>query len=189
MSSSKPRRDNSRVAAIPTRYARTNFRSALEAKWACVFDLLRLEWEYEPLTLGTPDKGYIPDFIVHTKLFAGHDKALAGPVLVEIRPLLEARDYRETIARIAHAGWEGPAVVLGATVRRREFWIEKPEWWCGYAHPKVRAFHAEPVSNEWFPVGVQRDAKNKAMFAFGGEFDLTGVWREASNRVQWKPAR
>lgn len=189
MNSDKSKRGGARVDAIPTRYNRVNFRSSLEAKWACVLDLLKIEWEYEPLALGTPENGYIPDFIVHTKLFSGQASQSVSPVLVEIRPLLEAKDYRETIDRIARSGWTGAAVVLGATVRRREFWIEKPEWWCGYGHPKVREFHAEPVSNEWFQVGLHRDSSGQTMFAFGGEYDLTPIWKEAQNRTRWAPTR
>lgn len=47
-------------SAIPTRYNDINFRSRLEAKWACFFDLLEWRYEYEPIDL----QGYIPDFVL-----------------------------------------------------------------------------------------------------------------------------
>ena len=52
--------------AIPTIYKGQLFRSRLEAKWACFFDLVGWEWEYEPMDLN----GWIPDFLIngHTKL-------------------------------------------------------------------------------------------------------------------------
>ena len=46
------------VPALPTTYANTPFKSKLEAQTALFFDLLRLEWQYEPVTF---DLGYIRD--------------------------------------------------------------------------------------------------------------------------------
>ena len=47
-------------ASIPTKYKGIQFRSRLEARWACLFDLLRWEWEYEPVDLN----GWMPDFVI-----------------------------------------------------------------------------------------------------------------------------
>ena len=185
-------RDGERINAIPTRYRGTRFRSALEARWACVFDQLGWSWDYETLELGDGKEGtgYIADFVVHTKLCAGPDRPAVGPVLVEVRPHIESKEYRETITRIAKSGWTKAAVVLGATVRKREFWVDKPEWWCGYGHPKVSAYHAEIVSNEWFQIGVHQEAQSKSpIFAFGGEFNLSAMWAEGGNRTRWKSNR
>lgn len=59
-------------SAIPTKYAGTEFRSRLEARWAAFFDLVGWRWEYEPIDL----PGWIPDFML-----TGHTN-----VLVEIKP-------------------------------------------------------------------------------------------------------
>jgi hypothetical protein len=48
------------ATGIPTYYKGTRFRSRLEAKWACFFDLIGWNWEYEPFDLA----GYIPDFLI-----------------------------------------------------------------------------------------------------------------------------
>ena len=58
---------------IPTTYAGTQFRSRLESRWACFFDLVKWPWEYEPIELD----GYIPDFVLPFE---------AGPLLVEVKP-------------------------------------------------------------------------------------------------------
>ncbi len=51
------------IAAIPTWYAETTFRSKLEADWAATLDSLAIRWEYEPQTLTLPSGTvYIPDF-------------------------------------------------------------------------------------------------------------------------------
>lgn len=49
--------------ALPTYYAGTTFRSALEASWAATLDTLDIAWEYEPETVTLPSGAtYIPDF-------------------------------------------------------------------------------------------------------------------------------
>jgi len=49
-----------RITAIPTHYAGLQFRSRLEARWACFFDQLGIRWDYEPIDL----PGMIPDFVL-----------------------------------------------------------------------------------------------------------------------------
>lgn len=180
-----------RIDAIPTRFLGVDFRSILEARWAAVFQMMGLHWEYEPIELGEPDAGFIPDFIVDAPLFAGPGRDPVSPILVEVKPNIVPADYRESIAKIARSGWNGAAMVLGCVVREREFLQDEDmaEYWFGYAHPQVRPFHAEPVSHEWFQVGTDIDARGKFMFAFGGTYSLIPMWREAGNRVRWSPAR
>lgn len=185
-----------RIDAIPTRWNGVDFRSMLEARWACVFTLLGLHWEYETVELGEPGSGFIPDFIVDVPLYAGPDRPVASPVLVEVKPNISTADYRDPISKVARSGWTGAAMVLGCVVREREFLQDEDvaEYWCGYGHPAVRPFHAEPVSNEWFQVGVEIDGNavgvpRQYMFAFGGKYNLVPLWREAGNRVKWSPYR
>ena len=162
-----------------------------------MFDLLRLDWHYEPIELGgdPPGTGFIPDFIVDAKLFAGRERATASPILVEVKPNIVPQDYREPIAKVARSGWTGAAMVLGCVVREREMFQDDAdaEYWCGYAHPAVRPFHAEPVSHEWFQVGVESvvvpGLTTEHMFAFGGTYNLVPMWREATNIVRWRPNR
>jgi hypothetical protein len=50
---------------IPTKYQGVEFRSKLEAKWACFFDEMGLRWEYEPEGYELPDgTRYLPDFLI-----------------------------------------------------------------------------------------------------------------------------
>lgn len=48
------------IAAHPTEYHGVMFRSRLEARWACLFDLLDWSWEYEPIDLVS----WSPDFLI-----------------------------------------------------------------------------------------------------------------------------
>lgn len=51
------------IAALPTIYRGTQFRSLLEACWAATLDSLGVVWEYEPTTFDLPSGAkYLPDF-------------------------------------------------------------------------------------------------------------------------------
>lgn len=51
------------IAALPTIYRGTEFRSLLEASWAATLDSLHIAWEYEPETFTlTSGVKYLPDF-------------------------------------------------------------------------------------------------------------------------------
>ena len=49
------------IPAIKTKYKNIKFRSRLEARWAAFFDLLKWDWEYEPIDCS----GWIPDFVLY----------------------------------------------------------------------------------------------------------------------------
>ncbi len=66
------------IQAIETRYAGHLFRSRLEARWAAFFDLVGLQWEYEPFDAA----GYIPDFLVQG------GSLQQPPILIEVKPFL-----------------------------------------------------------------------------------------------------
>lgn len=61
------------ISAKPTLYKDRLYRSRLEARWACMFDFMGWQYEYEPFDLN----GWSPDFLV---------KGCAGDILVEVKP-------------------------------------------------------------------------------------------------------
>ncbi len=87
---------------IETRYAGHLFRSRLEARWACFFDMIGWTWTYEPLDAN----GYIPDFLIHGN----------RPMLVEVKPascaadLLVATTY---VDKAIEGHWSGDTLMLG----------------------------------------------------------------------------
>mgnify|MGYP003534847135 FL=1 len=53
------------LRAIETRYKGYRFRSRLEARYAVLFDSLKIEWEYEPEGYVLEDgTWYLPDFFI-----------------------------------------------------------------------------------------------------------------------------
>jgi len=86
------------MSSIITYYNDLRFRSRIEAKWACFFDLLNLDWKYEPQDL----IGYIPDFIVDSCL------------LVEIKGDCKSIDnLQKYTSKIIKSGWLGPWLLCG----------------------------------------------------------------------------
>lgn len=167
-----------RSSGIPTVYANAKFRSLLEARYAVLFDLLGIKWEYEPdLRL----RGYIADFVVDAEVYS--TPQVPGPVLVECRPITNADEFHDVIAKISRSGWRGPAIVASAIMfpQASPWGIETP---FGRAHPSVNTKHAND-SSDWFPVGWYSARKQ---FGMGGD-DLTAAWRSAGQRVQWMPPR
>ena len=51
------------IKALPSFYAGVKFRSRLEARWARYFDIIGLEWQYEPEGYELPSGNYCPDFL------------------------------------------------------------------------------------------------------------------------------
>jgi hypothetical protein len=58
---------NHTAKAVETTYNGQTFRSRLEARWAIVFDLLDISWEYEPQLFRTPRGHYLPDFKIKVR--------------------------------------------------------------------------------------------------------------------------
>ncbi|HYE98510.1 MAG TPA: hypothetical protein VEJ18_06335 [Planctomycetota bacterium] len=201
--------------AIPTVYAGVQFRSRLEARWAAYFDLWGVRWQYEPLDLN----GYIPDFVIAEKekewfsienfvrLFpvlspdpqfrpvgsgvTAFRPALRGisQVIVEVKPALEPEELVDAALKIDASGWDGEAYVVGANPEvgaTRAFGI--PEWRDG----KIHAWRGEwwwSIDARYFPPDPSEPPQDEEEAIAVYEQRLQETWREAGNRVQWKPPR
>ncbi|MBZ9659801.1 hypothetical protein LB523_12165 [Mesorhizobium sp. ESP-6-4] len=150
------------IKAIPTTYAGVNFRSRLEARWAAFFDLCGWKWDYEPFDL----EGWAPDFRIRTKV---------GPVLCEVKPA----DLVTFIDRQASSN-------------NAELWpFEEYNKAARYMHTYAVCLLGDSPLSNGFPIGViggtphglEFDDLYEALLPKGGD----AHWREAGNRVQWKP--
>lgn len=70
------------IPGIPTIWRYRRYRSRLEARWACMFDLLGWKYEYEPYDLN----GWIPDFAIW-----GEEE-----ILVNIKPNSKFQEWEDT---------------------------------------------------------------------------------------------
>lgn len=90
--------------AVPTTGpAGVRFRSRLEARWAGLFDLLRVPWQYEP-ELGL-DR-WIPDFAL----------TCGAGMLVEVKPAVTLAQLDPHRARIEQSGVVAPVWLVGAAL-------------------------------------------------------------------------
>ncbi len=171
------------INAIPTTYRGVRFRSRLEARYAALFDLLRWQWDYEPIDL----RGYVPDFIVDT-----HDPYQDRPLLVECKPYLVGSSEREIIAataRIERSGWKGEAVVVGigqAAYLGQHGTDGRLVW-----GPATYVRHATPAHWTLQSIATPRACRT----CYARDFtpdpltpfdDFRSMWVEAGNTTQWK---
>lgn len=174
-------------AAIPTRYSATQFRSRLEARWACFFDLIGWKWEYEPFDL----EGYIPDFLV----LGTH------PLLVEVKPYARLAEMEPLAANLPPAPYD--YLIVGATPFLGEccsgivagLVSQGADWWgeaiwsscceCG-------AVYLVHLQAGWVPHGPAKPCdscrKPGLCAGDGAERLLADGWAEARNLTQWMAA-
>jgi hypothetical protein len=195
------------VKAIETRYNHVVFRSRLEAKWAAMFDLLGWQWTYEP----TDFNGWLPDFAiwgnklvyVEVKPVVEFPQDVADKIdgsgcvdevlIVGIRgPATNGEYYgtnptfgwlrerceatQDDITQEIRYGWDWGAAVLGR-------WTEKLSTekhtlnQIGFCH-EVQSYRDRITGRYDGGCAGRGDMPDE-------EADL--LWREAGNRVQWKP--
>jgi hypothetical protein len=112
------------VKAKPTTYAQVEFRSRLEARWATFFDLLNLEWEYEPERTRVEGVYYQPDFLVCNLPFIVPTKGkkrrvwvIDGQQVLEVKPAdkdLSTKEMQKIRAYVYNTNWNGLIVLRGA---------------------------------------------------------------------------
>lgn len=95
------------IQAIPTTYANVTFRSKLEARWAMYFDLLGIDWIYEPIVT----KNYIPDFYL-TKLQLFCEVKPYEPTTYDDRWLYFVSEVRYELKQLGFFDEKEPSLVL-----------------------------------------------------------------------------
>lgn len=131
------------IAALPTIYHGTQFRSLLEACWAATLDSLNIVWEYEPQTFQLESgPKYLPDFHL-TEI--GVWLEVKGPGIPRIEKAFELGkmlacgcDLRRCTCR-----WPGGEMVIvghpPAPYAARD--DDKLEYWPSYAKAKLARRH------------------------------------------------
>ena len=194
------------VSAIETTYKGYKIRSRLEAKWACVFDQLGWQWEYEPIDLN----GYIPDFVIKTK----NDLSL-NRIYVEIKPAMSYQDTIPARRKIYDAQHDGEWVILGATTSMMSTdgfifdyvgtanvygHTSDTPWnsWCEWAYSSiVDCIFCNGASMARFDVGrgpsIQclhcGDTPDKGAPYPPVSRQFVNAWAAAHNATKWNPSR
>jgi hypothetical protein len=181
---------------IPTIGVRgIQFRSRIEAQWACIFEKLGWDWEYEPIDL----QGYIPDFII---------KFDEDEILIEIKGdtnIWKEEVYKEHKEKIIKSGWKGIFGILGSTYKNSENWGDNN---CPIIGIVCYQYDSKWIDDDLI-IRKEGDRRHKCLnlkdgWFFGGDlllYDICGgfwkdtietkkdfekIWVDAKNKVQWK---
>lgn len=179
------------IAAWPTEYGRTLFRSRLEARWAAFFDMAGWQWIYEPFDM----IGWTPDFAL-----VGHD----ADVLVEVKPIIwparvapslmrrlsveagagkAARMNREALVLGAAPVLDDHDVVLGYFLHEADGGHDVAVLHVG--HGRALDFCARDGSYA-YRIGGECDGKRHLHFV---DFDdVRDLWNEAGTVTRWEAA-
>ena len=185
--------------AKPTTYATQNFRSRLEARWACFFDLIGWQWTYEPYSI---NDNYIPDFLIHG----------GAPFLVEVKPAGNHAELLPVAADLfqrgvfTHTDIEEPdkdLLIVGASPILPDRLEDSPILGLSYrTYPEVGGdiTHSPDIAL-WDTYFQWREFLMSFQHRPSGHHEGDGhlrynaypqviedLWREAGNRTQWHPA-
>lgn len=148
--------------AIETRYSGCRFRSRLEARYAVLFDTLKIKWDYEPEGFELAGgRRYLPDFWLPLPHQPG-----AG-YWIEVKPLAPTPDERAVLSLLCEStGHRGLFLVGGP----REGYALAHDHKAGRAmtlrwSPAIVACAPVPVSQSSFDAAV--NAARSARFEFG----------------------
>lgn len=192
------------MKGIPTKYQHRRYRSRLEARWACFFDLLGWKYEYEPYDLN----GWIPDFCIYGSY----------EILVEVKPYSKQEEFNVLKMEKAKQGSEKESnelLLLGSTIFESESWGAFHSkyrensayigWLCEYYFPEEDECLSE--KQRWISPAVMNFYEGKWGFfhsdgsytdrvtgAYEGDSHLhtpsysqvLQLWNEAGNKTQWK---
>jgi hypothetical protein len=152
----------------PTVYGGVEFRSRLEARWACFFDQMEWQYPYEPFD----GNSYIPDFLLSAPL----------PVLVEVKPAVTEADYRAAVPKMT-AGllghWDGGLLIVGAD--------PLPAWDRDLGKCLPMGLFGDPLVDgerlvDWdFEVFTWPDWKTQKIKS------VRAAWANACNETKWRP--
>lgn len=196
---------NSSHKGVATVYKGITYRSRLEAKWACFFDLLGWPYEYEPFDLD----GYIPDFAIMFK----------KPLLVEVKPVLSIDEVMEKCQKPIVAAWnENRRILIAGGNIGYHGSGESPNGrhtsynigWIAYGEDDNDDFEADNVTTA--PFAICPFCKQLTTYPIGGfqtcvrcgsnlyghdlktpfysgmyQVHLMNMWQKAANTVQYKP--
>ena len=172
--------------AIPTKYNGVQFRSRLEARWACVFDALKIEWQYEPFDL----KGYIPDFIIKD--------IIRKSVLIEVKPSTQIIDllrFTEEIGKV----WDGAAAIvtgahevddgyycvgIGRESGHQKHWMQFVYEFC-HACGKYQPSFMSGHDSSYVRAGCYYCGDVNGNQDGSGGDNFLKIWNEAGAKVQW----
>lgn len=175
------------MKGIPTYYKYRKYRSRLEARWACTFDLFGWKFEYEPFDLD----GWIPDFIIY---------GVEQELIVEVKPFSKLKEFdtNKVIKGIKKYKQGTEILLLGSTIFKQDEYFQSAYiGWLGEYNGKEYDF-GEAVINfyerKWGIIHSYGFYKDRITSLYRGNdyIDTPNfnkvlyIWNRAGNITQWK---
>lgn len=144
--------------AKPTWYKNVLFRSKLEASWARIFDLMEIQWEYEPCKFSWSNGSYIPDFKVKIQSedwFVEVKGYITPEWHIKLRRFVD--NYIDKKINLIIVG----TVPWGANFQKIRESIKKQIKTRAFSRLFYRAMYLEnrQAGNKWFVMGKDGEAK------------------------------
>lgn len=177
------------ISSIPTEYNHRTYRSRLEARWACFFDLCGWSCEYEAMDLN----GWIPDFVIK-----GKDIVL---VEVKTKTILDETLIRKMVNAIQDTEIEGKDLLLLGSMFPEEgflgwtaqYIISEYDW----GKAAIGMWSHEPCENGivgfcheyqsfYDRITGKHDGGHYGDYCDKGIALAKKYWAEAGNMIQWK---
>lgn len=135
------------------------FRSTLECRWALSFELLKIDWQYEPNRFPLPQGSYLPDFF------------LPDIGWLEIKPTFKELKAAET--------------KLATFARHKSDLLDEdlPFYSINSSYPTFRlpTGGTDPMLLEWLPNKIKRRSRNYAIETFRSQ-ETTALYEEDRDR-------
>jgi hypothetical protein len=185
--------------AIPTVYDGIQFRSRLEARWACMFDMMSLNWLYEPLDLD----GWIPDFVITNHIHKNEliDGSNGASIFVEIKPIDSFPFDTAKKIETAMAAYEKEKYLeYKSGPDHTAIDCDFDDYLGMYGHPLVILGYTIPIFDssigyvnqgcDWKHLFVDRYDDDEFQFSDEGYSaaidEIMEMWKKAGNMVQWR---
>ncbi len=153
-----------KIRALPTLFEGTLYRSRLEAKYASLFTLLGIPFEYEPCVSSSY---WIPDFLLHLQV----------PVLVECKPAVNQSEFKKAQKKAEKANTGRPILIVGASLCLTD------------DEPDLLARCRETPDSRWRACTRETWPESWGTCPFLDSFRLFEAWRAAGNSSQWLPPK
>ncbi len=165
--------------SFPTTYKGQRYRSRLEARWAAFFDLAGWQAEYEPVDLGE----WSPDFLLRNRRdgTALYDR----DILVEVKPIAKMDDdVRMKMETAYRADMDHGLLLVGFAPHEADSGIGRTGLAIGWI--RESQLDLDETSAAW----VTADAWVTGIsYGLSDSVPDIGLWRRATNLVQWKPQK
>jgi len=157
------------IKALPSFYAGVKFRSRMEARWARYFDLIGVEWEYEPEGYALPSGNYCPDFFCKFS----NSRGVPTSFFVEVKPdHIGQRMVQQKLIELCQMTSEDVVCVVGNPSLKEHWCCSKP--------------YNEEFAKEWCEVSISKAGLEKHGLYYGSSEWNDESWSDEASKMRFE---